>query len=194
MRSLLLRTATAAALMLAATAAPAAPEVSGRRVSVQAADAQAFLEGRFPQRQDALGGLVEVTVSKPRLAIPPGQRMQLGLDLALATAGGAPVPMGAMVLTSALRYDATQRAFFLDQPRIDAFHPAGGGGDLDDSSRQLLNAWLTDYARDEPVYRIEPAIAALLGGLEVESAGIEGGRLVVTFNQELGGLAPPPAD
>jgi hypothetical protein len=189
-----LRFAATATLLLATLSAHAAPEISGRRVSVQAADAQAFLEGRFPQRQEALGGLLEVTISQPRLAIPPGQRMQLGLDLALATAGGAPVPMGNMILTSALRYDTTQRAFFLDQPRIDSFQPVGGGDSLDDGSRQLLNAWLTDYARNEPVYRIDPAIAALLGGMEVESAGIEDGRLVVTFNQELGGLAPALAD
>jgi hypothetical protein len=194
MRSLLLRTAATATLLVAATAAFAAPEISGRRVSVEAADAQAFLEGRFPQQEDALGGLVEVTLSRPRLAIPPGPRMQLALDLALATAGGAPVPMGNMILTSALRYDTAQRAFFLDQPRIDSFQPVGGGDSLDDSSRQLLNAWLTDYARNEPVYRIDPAIAAMLGGLAVESAGIEDGRLVVTFNQELGGLAPALAD
>ncbi|MBO9716608.1 MAG: DUF1439 domain-containing protein [Pseudoxanthomonas sp.] len=176
-------------LVLATFAASAAPQVAGREVSIAAGDAQQFLEGRFPHRQDVLGGLFEVTVSKPQLAIPPGTRLQLGMDLALATAGGAPVPMGQMVLTSALRYDAAQRAFFLDQPRIDAFHPAGGSGGLDDDSRELLNLWLADYARKEPVYRIDPTIAALLGGLDVQSAGVRDGRLVVTFNRDVGAAA-----
>jgi hypothetical protein len=176
-------------------AASAPPQVSGREVSIAAADAQQFLEGRFPHRQDVLGGLFGVTVSRPRLSIPPGTRLQLGMDLALATAGGAPVPMGQMVLTSALRYDAAQRAFFLDQPRIDEFHPAAGGG-LDEDSRNLLNLWLADYARKEPVYRIDPAIAALLGGMEVQSAGVRDGRLVVAFNQDIGAAASAlaPAD
>jgi hypothetical protein len=117
------------------------------------------------------------------------------MDLALATAGGAPVPMGQMILTSALRYDTGQRAFFLDQPRIDEFHPAAGGG-LDEDSRNLLNLWLADYARKEPVYRIDPAIAALLGGMEVQSAGVRDGRLVVAFNQDIGAAASAlaPAD
>lgn len=177
------------ALTLSVPAASAMPRIDGRTVGVPAGDAQQFLEGRFPHRQDMLGGLAEVTVSRPQLAIPPGTRMQLGLDVALATAGGAPVPMGQLVLTSALRFDNGQRAFFLDQPRIEAFHPAGGGEGLDEASRNLLNAWLVDYARREPVYRIDPALAAMLGGLDVESAGIRDGQLVVTFNQDIGAMA-----
>ncbi|GAB3506813.1 DUF1439 domain-containing protein [Pseudoxanthomonas daejeonensis] len=176
-------------LLVVAIAAHAAPRVQGRQVSIAAADAQQFLEGQFPHSQDMLGGLFEVTVSRPRLALPPGTRMQLGMDLALATAGGAPVPMGQLELTSALRYDTAQAAFFLDQPRIDAFHPPSGSGSLDDGSRELLNAWLADYARKEPVYRIDPTMAALLGGLAVQSAGVQDGRLVVTFNRDVGGMA-----
>ena len=119
--------------------------------------------------------------------------MRLAVDLALATAGAAPVPMGTLALTSALRYDGAQQAFFLDQPRIEGFRDPSGNEALGASSRGLLDAWLADYARSEPVYRIDPAIAALLGDLRVESAGIEGGRLVVTFDREVGiapGLAP----
>ncbi|UWX04512.1 DUF1439 domain-containing protein [Pseudoxanthomonas sp. NC8] len=177
------------ALVLASFATSATPQVAGRDVSIAATDAQQFLDGRFPHRQVLLGGLFEVTASRPQLAIPPGTRLQLGMDLALATAGGAPVPMGQLVLTSALRYDATQRALFLDQPRIDAFHPAGGSGELDADSRALLSALLADYANKEPVYRIDPAIAALLGGMEVQSAGVRDGRLVVTFNRDIGAVA-----
>jgi len=168
----------------------AEPQIEGRRISVAQDDAQQFLDSRFPVTQDALGGLLEVTAAHPRLAIPAGTRMRLAFDLAVATAGAAPVPMGNVVLTSALRYDTAQRAFFLDQPRIDAFHAAGGGEGLSDGNRELLSAWLADYARSQPVYRIEPAIAALLGDLQVESAGVEDGRLVVTFNRAVGGLAP----
>lgn len=176
-------------LALSVPATSAMPKIDGRSVGVPASDAQQFLDGRFPHRQDMLGGLAQVTVSRPQLAIPPGTRMQLGLDVALATAGGAPVPMGQLVLTSALRYDTAQRAFFLDQPRIETFHPSGGGEGLDETSRSLLNAWLVDYARREPVYRIDPALAGMLGGLDVESAGVRDGQLVVTFNQDISAMA-----
>ncbi|WP_372014704.1 DUF1439 domain-containing protein [Pseudoxanthomonas sp. 10H] len=175
--------------LAAAFVASAAPRLAGREVSIDAADAQQFLEGRFPHRQDVLGGLFEVSVSRPQLALPPGTRLRLDMDLALATAGGTPVPMGRLQLTSALRYDTAQRAFFLDQPRIDDFRPASGSGTLDESSRGLLNAWLADYAREEPLYRIDPTVAALLGGLDVRSAGVRDGRLVVTFNQDIGAAA-----
>ncbi len=158
-------------------------------MAVPAADAQQFLMGSFPHEQALLGGLAEVTVSRPRLSIPPGDRLQLGMDLALATLGGTPAPLGQLTLSSALRYDAAGRAFFLEQPRIEAFSPARGGTGLDDETRMLLDAWLADYARNEPVYRIDPAIAALLGGLQVESAGVADGSLVVTFNQDIGAMA-----
>lgn len=187
--AVLLAIALLAPAMATSSIASAAPQVAGREISIGAPDAQQFLEARFPHRQDVLGGLFEVTVSRPQLALPPGARLQLGMDLALATAGSAPVPMGQLQLTSALRYDTTQRAFFLDQPRIDGFRPASGTGTLDDSSRELLNAWLSDYARKEPVYRIDPTVAALLGGLDVQSAGVRDGRLVVTFNQDIGAAA-----
>ena len=102
----------------------------------------------------------------------------------------------AFELTSALRYDATQRALFLEQPRIEDFHASGGGKGLDEASRSLLNAWLVDYARREPVYRIDPALAAMLGSLDVASAGVADGHLVLTFNQDIAAMAGAlaPAD
>lgn len=172
--------------LFVAVAAVAAPEISGRRLSIGADDAQAFLDGRFPHRQGALGGLIEVTVSKPRVAIPSGQRMLLAMDLGVATAGGDTVPLGTLTLSSGLRFDPGQGGFFLDQPRIDRFKQAGSGEDLSPGSRDLVNAWLSSYAANQPVYRIEPELAAALGGVKVESAAVENGRLVVTFDRDIG--------
>lgn len=174
----------------AAAAALAAPEISGRRLSIGEADTQRFLDGRFPHRQGALGGLIEVTVSDPVLAIPPGDRMHLAMNLGVATAGGDSVPLGTITLSSALRYDVGQGSFFLDQPRIDRFRQTGSGEDLSPGSRDLVNAWLSNYALSQPVYRIEPELAAALGGLQVESATVENGRLVVTFNRDIGTAVP----
>lgn len=172
------------AALLALPPALAAPRFEGRQVSVQAADAQAFLQGRFPQRHSALGGLLELTVSNPRLELSPGTRMRLGLDLAAATAGGPPTPVGRVQLSSALRYDPARKAFFLEQPAIEDFRPAQAGLALDEGTRGLLNAWLADYARSEPVYRIEPPLAALLGGVQVEAAGVRDGQLYVLLDRD----------
>ncbi|PPU75781.1 DUF1439 domain-containing protein [Xanthomonas sp. NCPPB 1638] len=183
----------ALALALPGATAWAAPQIQGHQISVQASDVQQYLGGRFPQTHDALGGLIAMTVSNPALSLPPGDRLMMAFDLSVATAGAAPAPVGHVTLTSALRYDTAKQGFYLDQPSIDDFRPANAGARLDHSTRQLLNAWLADYARKEPIYRIDPSIAALMGEVQVQSVAIQNGRVAVTFNQNIEQLVPPAA-
>ena len=190
LRPLLLRLAASAVLIAAAVGAQAAPSISGKELSVGAADVQQYLDGSFPRTQSALGGLINMTMSHPQLSLPQGSRLDLGFDVAVATAGGAPAPLGKVKLSSGLRYDAQTQGFHLDQPSVDDFTPANNGGRLDSNTRSLLNAFLVDYARREPIYKIDPTVAAVLGALQVQSAQVRDGKLVVTFNQSLGGLVP----
>lgn len=189
-RPLLSRLAACTVLIAAAVGAQAAPSVSGRQLSVGASDVQQYLDGSFPRTQDALGGLIAMTMSHPQLALPRGNRLDLGFDIAMATAGSAPAALGKVKLSSGLRYDAQTQGFHLDQPTVDDFTPANNGGRLDSRTRSLLNAWLTDYARREPIYKIDPTVASVLGALQVQSAQVENGKLVVTFNQDIGKLVP----
>jgi hypothetical protein len=189
-RPLLSRLAACTVLIAAAVGAQAAPSVSGRQLSVGASDVQQYLDGSFPRTQDALGGLIAMTMSHPQLALPQGNRLDLGFDVAMATAGSAPAALGKVKLSSGLRYDAQTQGFHLDQPTVDDFTPANNGGRLDSRTRSLLNAWLTDYARREPIYKIDATVASVLGALQVQSAQVENGKLVVTFNQDLGKLVP----
>ncbi len=189
-RTVINRLAAATLLVAAAVGAQAAPSIEGRQLSVGAGDVQQYLEGSFPRTQDALGGLIALTMSHPQLTLPAGERLNLGMDLALATAGGAPAKLGTVKLSSGLRYDAQTQGFHLQQPSMDDFVPAQQGAKLDSRTRSLLNAWLTDYAQREPIYRIDPAVAGLLGTLQVQSAQVKDGRLQVTFNQDLGALVP----
>ncbi len=189
-RPVIHRLAAAALLVAAAVGAQAAPSIQGRQLSVDAGDVQQYLESSFPRTQDALGGLIALTMSHPQLTLPAGERLNLGMDLALATAGGAPARLGTVKLSSGLRYDAQTQGFHLQQPSMDDFVPAQQGAKLDSRTRSLLNAWLADYAQREPIYRIDPAVAGLLGTLQVQSAQVKDGRLQVTFNQDLGTLVP----
>ncbi|WP_312326210.1 DUF1439 domain-containing protein [Stenotrophomonas sp.] len=184
------RLAACTVLIAAAVGAQAAPSISGRNLSVGAADVQQYLDGSFPRTQNALGGLIAMTMSHPTLTLPQGNRLDLGMDVAVATAGGAPAPLGKVKLSSGLRYDAQTQGFHLDQPTVDDFTPANNGGRLDSRTRELLNVFLTDYARREPIYKIDPTVGALLGALQVQSAQVQNGRLVVTFNQDLGAMVP----
>lgn len=190
LRPLFTRIAACTVLIAAAVGAQAAPSISGRELSVGATDVQQYLDGSFPRTQDALGGLIAMTMSHPQLALPQGNRLDLGFDVAMATAGSAPAALGKVKLSSGLRYDAQTQGFHLDQPSVDDFTPANNGGRLDSRTRSLLNAWLTDYARREPIYKIDPTVASVLGALQVQSAQVENGKLVVTFNQDLGKLVP----
>jgi len=191
LRPLFHRFAATAVLIAAAVGAQAAPSIEGRQLSVGAADVQEYLDSSFPRTQDALGGLVALTMSHPQLSLPAGERLNLGMDVALATAGGTPATLGKVKLSSGLRYDAQTQGFHLEQPSMDDFVPAQQGARLDSRTRALLNAWLSDYARREPIYRIDPAMAGLLGTLQVQSAQVKDGRLQVTFNQDLGTMIPP---
>lgn len=190
LRPLLTRFVLSAALVAAAVGAQAAPTIEGRQLSVGAADVQQYLDQSFPRNQDALGGLLQLTLSQPKLALPAGERLKLGMDVAMATAGGAPTRLGTVELSSGLRYDAQTQGFHLQQPTLDEFIPAQQGGRLDARTRTLLNAWLGDYAQREPIYRLDPAVAGMLGALQVQSAQVRDGRLQVTFNQDLAALVP----
>ena len=189
-RPLLSRLAACTVLLAAAIGAQAAPSVSGRQLSVGAADVQQYLDGSIPRTQNALGGLIAMTMSHPQLTLPQGSRRDLGFDVAMATAGSSPAPLGKVKLSSGLRYDAHTQGFHLQEPTVDDFTPANNGGKLDSRTRSLLNAWLADYAQREPIYKIDPSVAAVLGTLQVQSAQVENGKLVVTFNQDLGALVP----
>ncbi|MDX3931176.1 MAG: DUF1439 domain-containing protein [Stenotrophomonas sp.] len=191
LRPFFTRLGAATVLVAAAIGAQAAPSIEGRQLSVGAGDVQQYLEGSFPRTQDALGGLIALTMSHPQLTLPAGERLNLGMDIALATAGGAPAKLGTVKLSSGLRYDQQTQGFHLQQPTIEDFVPAQQGARLDSRTKSLLNAWLGDYAQREPIYRIDPAVAGLLGTLQVQSAQVKNGRLQVTFNQDLGTMVPP---
>ncbi len=190
LRPLFTRLAVSAVLVAAAVGAQAAPSINGKQISVGAGDVQQYLEGSFPRTQDALGGLIALTMSRPQLSLPAGERLNLGMDVALATAGGQPTRLGTVKLSSGLRYDAQTQGFHLQDPTVDDFTPASQGGRLDSRTRGLLNAALSDYARREPIYKLDPAVAGVLGALQVQSAQVKNGKLVVTFNQNLGNLVP----
>ncbi|AXI82696.1 DUF1439 domain-containing protein [Xylella taiwanensis] len=178
--------------LLSSAAIPgyAAPQIHGREISIQADDMQSFVSNHFPQSKALLGGLIELSTSQPHIALPPGNRMTLSFDLAITSGSGQPAPLGRVELSSALHYDAARQAFFLDHPTLDHFKPAHSGIELDEQTRELLNIWLQDYARHEPVYQLNPALTAMLGNIHLQSSTIANGRLSLTFDRDISLLVP----
>lgn len=187
----LLATATLA-LLLAAPRAHAV-EVRGKEIRVAAPEVQQYLTAAFPQQYDALGGLLTLTASDPSLDIPAtGERLLMSFSASASSAGGEPLPVGRIVMSSRLRYDPQAHALYLDQPTLDDMQPATPGQRVDEQTRMLVNLWLADYAGEQPLYQLEPAMVSALGGLNVESTRIENGRIVIRLNQEVGGLPALP--
>ncbi len=187
-----LLSATLVGLFLAAGQALAV-EVSDRELRVTAPQVQEYLSAAFPQSYDALG-LFTLTARDPQLSIPPtGQRLQMKFSADASAPGRGSAPVANITMSSGLRYDPAAYAVFLDQPTLDGVEPVATGQRLDQQTRMLLNLWLADYARAEPVYRLEPSMVAMLGSMNVESTRIEDQHIVIRFNKSLGWV-PDPLD
>lgn len=173
------------ALLLASGSAFAEPP--SNELSVEAPRVQQYLDTAFPYEYEALGGLFTLTARDPKLTIPAsGERLLMAFSASAAQAGGNDIPVGRIRMSSGLRYDPQDNALYLDQPTVDDVQPVSSGQRVDEQTRMLLNLWLGDYASKEPLYKLDPALVTTLGGVKVESARIENGRIVVRFNQPVG--------
>ena len=163
-----------------------ATQAPSNELTVATPQVQQYLDSAFPREYDALGGLFTLTARDPKLTIPPsGERLLMSFSASAASSGGADTPVGRIEMSSGLRFDPQDNALYLDQPTVDNVKPASGQR-VDEQTRVLLNLWLADYARKEPLYKLDPALVATLGTVKVESAGIENGHIVVRFNQPIG--------
>ena len=175
------------ALLLASPFAATAAEADSNELSVATPQVQQYLDGAFPREYEALGGLFTLTARDPKLTIPAsGERLLMAFSASASSAGGSDTPVGRIEMSSGLRYDPQDNALYLDQPTVDDVQPASPGQRVDEQTRVLLNLWLADYTRKEPLYKLDPALVANLGGVKVESTRIENGHIVVRFNQPVG--------
>ena len=183
------------ALLLATGSAVA--QTPSNEINVATPQVQQYLDSAFPREYDALGGLFTLTARDPKLTIPAqGDRLLMAFSASASSGGGSATPVGRIQMSSGLRYDPQDFALYLDQPAVDDVQPASPGHRVDEQTRTLLNLWLADYARKEPLYKLDPALLANFGSVKVESARIENGHIVVRFNQPVGmpDLSDAPAN
>lgn len=171
------------ALLLAAGCSTlnAVSTLLGNEVTFSQPQLQQSLNRNFPKHFDKAGGLVSVTLLNPRLSIPQGsKRLRLDFDLGLGALGSdSSRPTGRFALTSALRFDPATRGLHLQDPSIESVDVPSLGGAMNSSARGLLNSWLVDYARDEPVYRFDNTLLDRLGARRIGSTDIDNGMVVV---------------
>lgn len=157
----------------------------GNEVTFTAPQLQGYLDRRFPRDYDKLGGLVTLSVLNPRLSIPQGSnRLRLDFDVGFGALGrDSRTPAGHLALASGLRFDTGTRGLHLDSPTIESLEMPELGGAMNATGRDLVNRWLADYARDEPVYRFDDSLLQRLQSRRIGATTIQDGLVVVHLDQ-----------
>ena len=134
------------------------------------------LQQQFPWQHEVMPGMVSVQLARPELQLLADQA-QLAVDISVTTLGQRNA-FGRARVSSGLRLDPVQAAVYLQQPRLIGFTLADGQSmAIDAQTAAMINEVLASHARQQPVYTLPPAYAALAAG--VDSLQIENGRLRV---------------
>lgn len=175
----------AAMLVGACSTLGAVGALLGNRVTFTAPQLQDQLDRRFPREYEKLGGLVTLSLLNPRLSIPQdASRLQLDFDIGLGGFGRDPrVPAGHFALRSGLRFDPGTRGLHLDEPALMNVNVPALGGRMNDRVRDALNRWLADYARDEPVYRLDDNLLGRIAGRRIGTTQIGDGVVTLHLDQ-----------
>lgn len=157
----------------------------GNQVTFTAWQLQQQLDRRFPRDYNQLGGLVSLRVINPRLSIPAGStRLQLAFDVGVGGAGQRiDNPAGHFVVSSGLRFDAGKRGLMLDAPSIDQLNVAGLGAGGQGTARELVNLWLNDWARNEPVYQFDDSLMQRVAASRIGRTTIGDGVVTLHLDQ-----------
>jgi len=153
----------------------------GNQINFTQPQLQRYLNQSFPREFDKLGGLVSATLANPRLSIPSGDdRLRLDFDIGVSALGARDVSRGHFALASRLRYDPATQGLHLDNPEILSVDVPGSGSLMSGGTRQLVNTVLAEYARSEPVYRIDSDVLKRLpASKRIGSTQIDNGRVVI---------------
>lgn len=155
----------------------------GRDLSFTAPQLQAQLDRRFPRDYRKLGGLLNFSVMNPHLTLPGGGRLHLEFDIGMGGPGGSPrTPSGHFAVESGLRFDPGTRGLHLDQPEIVSIDVPALGGAMNDSARTVLNGWLLEYAREEPVYRLDDSTIGRMASRRIERVDIDPGVITLRLD------------
>ena len=183
MRRLLPLLALIVALLLAACSSMGNALLLGRDIAFSAPQLQSQLNRAFPRDYKKLGGLVALSLLNPRLSLPGGGRLQLEFDLGIGGLGqSSRTPSGRFALQSGLRFDTRTLGLHLDRPEIVSVDVPRLGGAMNDTARSMLNSWLLDYAREEPVYRLDDSTYGRIASRRIRRVDIDAGQITLRMD------------
>ncbi len=155
-----------------------------REIAISEADIQAALARSGRQAHNYGGVLSVVLADTPHIALgTPEGRIGIAARVDISLLGGAAVPVN-VTGTAGLRYDNQAKAFYLANPVADSIESQAIGHDSEPLARRTVNALITTYFKNKPVYVLrengsaeEQAARWLL-----RSVRIEPGRLIATLS------------
>ena len=168
--------------LLAACSSVGTSVLLGRDLSFTAPQLQAQLDRKFPRDYRKLGGLLSFSLMNPRLTLPGGGRLHLAFDIGMGGPGSARTPSGHFSVESGLRFDPGSRGLHLDDPEIVSVDVPALGGVMNDSARAALNSWLLDYAREEPVYRLDDSTFGRIASRRIDRVDIDSGLITLRMD------------
>jgi hypothetical protein len=141
----------ASSLVAAAALTSCASILGPREVDLPLSKLQAGLDRRFPV-DNRLLELFDVRLSRPQLAVLPGDRVSLTVDASVAQSFLRNPLAGSLAFSGRLYVDQAKNGVYLAEPRLERFAISG----MDESvSRQLsraANGLLDQAILDIPVY------------------------------------------
>ena len=157
----------------------------GNEISFSQSQMQKRLDRNFPREFDQLGGLVSATLTNPRLSLREGDdRLHLDFDIGVRAVGAGQMAQGHFALASRLRYNPATQGLHLENPEIVTMDLPGSGSLMKGGTLGLLNAVLSEYAREVPVYRIDDDVLDRLPrGKRIGATLIEEGHIVVKLDE-----------
>lgn len=110
----------------------------------------------FPLNRNLANGMFRTSLSAPQFGFVPGQgRLTLASDFSVATKFGKGLN-GKVALSSGIRYDPSQRALYLQDPRVESMKIDHDTANVTSRLLPLFNALLSEYMRQNPLYRFGP--------------------------------------
>jgi hypothetical protein len=120
-------------------------------VNLTQQEIQERLSTRFPLQRSLV--LINLTLRDPKVVLREGSD-RVTTELTADVAGPLGTLTGNVVVSGVPFYDATRKAFFLNDPALDSLRVPGLTADLETQTRQLVEAVAKPTLRELPVYEL----------------------------------------
>lgn len=174
-----------AALLSGCRALNTAGALFGNQINISEPQLQHYLDRHYPRAYEPLGSLIALSVMNPEIALPQSStRLHLDFDVGIDGLGmRSDRPAGHFAVSSGLRYDTRDHAFYLEEPELESAELPLVGDRMNATGRKLINDWLREYARNEPVYRLERKAIEQLVSHRIAGTLIQNGRIVIKLDR-----------